>query len=818
MAKNYNITDRSVLADDKTFYLLVDGQAGATSTTITRTHLGVPDAPASLTNPDGSEISSSAFKDGDTILIRYNAGSFRYELQALRAATANSTRVVSNGFSEAGYVADDVTEGTDNSEDFEIPSGARVGFGENGSSGNLKVKDGIVTGQGTSPLRFYQVPKAEPYEGGPTVVGDTLNDTNHGGFFGYGSELQPYAKFGEGSDTVPEYASESGVTGSLVVFDGVYTILGGSSQSEYDIGDIKLIDLIDDDLTSLEGRFRAELIANPVGGNWNWRVEGNLTDLIISTNYTAGVLSSTHSNSFSIGNNAYITADDQIVLGTTGGTGEIITSYDITTTGSITAGSGTLDIDHITLSANDASITIDPDGAAAYNSIVLLDSAGIALQGGNIELGGYIQNPDVADVPLRVKGITSTTADLFQVWDDAVKPVYINSSGLTHVTGLNVLAGDEDASTANNGDSTGLRIGETASTSTVSLFLGVDATNNQTWIQSTEPSVANRVLQLNPNGGDVEIARSTNTTSILGDLAVGGETTIINNNIAQVPLKVTSKTGTTADLFQVYDDATKTFFIEEDGTVISAGGFELNDGTSTSPSLQLHNGANSTHIDFAVNGTDFDISAVNTGGAPSFTTPFSMVVASGLSSFNNGLTVGNNTNSVTPLVVTGKSGTTADLFQVYDNISKVLHVNADGSTQVTTLTANNMSIDDSSAGVSFLVDKNSGSGDVFQAQKLGVNKLHVDNTGKTWVSGGLEVGGFAKISDGGATLTLDMDGGSGTALLVTDGGDIATQDGEINSGGDLLAAGQVNFSGLPTSSGGLSAGDLWNDSGSLKIV
>jgi len=30
--------------------------------------------------------------------------------------------------------------------------------------------------------------------------------------------------------------------------------------------------------------------------------------------------------------------------------------------------------------------------------------------------------------------------------------------------------------------------------------------------------------------------------------------------------------------------------------------------------------------------------------------------------------------------------------------------------------------------------------------------------------------------------------------------------------------GKVNFSSLPTSSSGLSSGDLWNDSGTVKIV
>jgi len=36
--------------------------------------------------------------------------------------------------------------------------------------------------------------------------------------------------------------------------------------------------------------------------------------------------------------------------------------------------------------------------------------------------------------------------------------------------------------------------------------------------------------------------------------------------------------------------------------------------------------------------------------------------------------------------------------------------------------------------------------------------------------------------------------------------------------GNITATGTINFANLPTSSSGLSAGDLWNDSGTVKVV
>ena len=42
--------------------------------------------------------------------------------------------------------------------------------------------------------------------------------------------------------------------------------------------------------------------------------------------------------------------------------------------------------------------------------------------------------------------------------------------------------------------------------------------------------------------------------------------------------------------------------------------------------------------------------------------------------------------------------------------------------------------------------------------------------------------------------------------------------GSFNNSGSLNNSGSIRFNGLPTSAAGLVAGDIWNDSGTLKIV
>ena len=74
-------------------------------------------------------------------------------------------------------------------------------------------------------------------------------------------------------------------------------------------------------------------------------------------------------------------------------------------------------------------------------------------------------------------------------------------------------------------------------------------------------------------------------------------------------------------------------------------------------------------------------------------------------------------------------------------------------------------------------------------------------------------------------IFISKDGANGVLPLRTatngspSNGDIWYDGTNVNVQGDLkVNASNINFTGLPTSSAGLSAGDLWNDSGTLKIV
>ena len=96
-------------------------------------------------------------------------------------------------------------------------------------------------------------------------------------------------------------------------------------------------------------------------------------------------------------------------------------------------------------------------------------------------------------------------------------------------------------------------------------------------------------------------------------------------------------------------------------------------------------------------------------------------------------------------------------------------------------------------------------------------------------------GQFIALTSAGSTIfNLDTDANNGYHVLLNGvqrlgstanstpvTGDIwhDSTSGAIEIQGDLkVNASNINFTGLPTSSAGLSAGDLWNDSGTLKIV
>lgn len=81
-----------------------------------------------------------------------------------------------------------------------------------------------------------------------------------------------------------------------------------------------------------------------------------------------------------------------------------------------------------------------------------------------------------------------------------------------------------------------------------------------------------------------------------------------------------------------------------------------------------------------------------------------------------------------------------------------------------------------------------------------------------FIIGGSSLIGTEDISFQGETIIKGEGTGTGTTLALYD------DDTTPNKNAQFLDNGQVSFYNLPTSSAGLSAGDIWNDSGTLKIV
>lgn len=79
-------------------------------------------------------------------------------------------------------------------------------------------------------------------------------------------------------------------------------------------------------------------------------------------------------------------------------------------------------------------------------------------------------------------------------------------------------------------------------------------------------------------------------------------------------------------------------------------------------------------------------------------------------------------------------------------------------------------------------------------------------------------GGLWNLSSPGVGISSHLTVGQTFPSLSDAGGYTLYSDGSAKVAGEFDATGQVNFSSLPTSSAGLSTGDLWNDAGTVKIV
>lgn len=94
--------------------------------------------------------------------------------------------------------------------------------------------------------------------------------------------------------------------------------------------------------------------------------------------------------------------------------------------------------------------------------------------------------------------------------------------------------------------------------------------------------------------------------------------------------------------------------------------------------------------------------------------------------------------------------------------------------------------------------------------------LHLSSGGVVacWPSGNA----FWTLTNPGVGITGHLTVGQVFPSKSDTGGYTLYSDGKAKVDGEFDATGQVNFSGLPTSSTGLSSGDLWSDAGTVKIV
>jgi|GEM_PF-6724425 len=98
------------------------------------------------------------------------------------------------------------------------------------------------------------------------------------------------------------------------------------------------------------------------------------------------------------------------------------------------------------------------------------------------------------------------------------------------------------------------------------------------------------------------------------------------------------------------------------------------------------------------------------------------------------------------------------------------------------------------------------------------SQLTIDDSGYNYGVGVQDLsllgGGFEA-----AIAAVDLNTGTGFVIKVTNSMiEIKHLLNGVTTTSITLTDGNINVTGLPTSSAGLSAGDLWNDSGTMKII
>jgi len=320
MAKIITIDDNTPLYNGKLFLVKMEGEPSVHITKILRIENGVPDDERNLFAPNGSlQIPWDAFAEGEEVLVRYmETDEDAYHIVNLRAWNAREAGRTSVGNVKAGYISENQNDFIGNTVDYAIPGGLTVGYGGDGSSERVLVKNEFNV---DNKAGFGQI-------GNHFYLGAPLEDVNRSLFFGFGTLLQ--------EKLIGSFDEEYTITPNDVTFDGDTTITTTLNGEEGTI----IVHIIDNDNgDAVIGKFQAEVLDN----NTVLIKNTNLPAVMENTNYTMGVVV-LPVNSVAIGNQTSFPASNEIVIGAEDGSQTIRLKGNVVTDSPLTGSANLTDI------------------------------------------------------------------------------------------------------------------------------------------------------------------------------------------------------------------------------------------------------------------------------------------------------------------------------------------------------------------------------------------------------------------------------------------------------------------------------------------